>query len=68
MRPPRAPAVENLAATLAVEWSRYGIRAVCVAPGTILTEGLEGYGAEQIAAVGTSIPPDASARPRMSPP
>jgi citronellol/citronellal dehydrogenase len=33
-------AVENLAAGLAGEWSRYGIRAICVAPGTILTEGL----------------------------
>jgi citronellol/citronellal dehydrogenase len=49
-------AVENLAAGLAGEWSRYGIRAVCVAPGTILTEGLEGYGAEQIAAWERSIP------------
>jgi citronellol/citronellal dehydrogenase len=34
-------AVENLAAGLALEWSRYGIRTVCVAPGTIATEGLE---------------------------
>lgn len=33
-------AVENLAAGLALEWSRYGIRSVAVAPGTILTEGL----------------------------
>ena len=33
-------AVENLAAGLALEWSRYGIRAVAVAPGTILTDGL----------------------------
>ena len=49
-RPRRALRVENLAAGLAGEWSRYGIRTVCVAPGTILTEGLEGYGAEQIAA------------------
>ena len=49
-------AVENLAAGLAGEWSRYGIRAVCVAPGTILTEGLEGYGAEQIAAWEAAIP------------
>jgi citronellol/citronellal dehydrogenase len=49
-------AVENLAASLAGEWSRYGIRAVCVAPGTILTQGLEGYGAEQIAGWERSIP------------
>ncbi|MEU6084436.1 SDR family oxidoreductase [Streptomyces sp. NPDC047108] len=33
-------AVENLAAGLSQEWSRYGIRSVCVAPGTIATEGL----------------------------
>ena len=38
-------AVANLASGLALEWSRHGIRSVCVAPGTILTEGLEGYGA-----------------------
>ena len=38
-------ALENLASGLALEWSRYGIRAVCVAPGSISTEGLEGYGA-----------------------
>jgi NAD(P)-dependent dehydrogenase (short-subunit alcohol dehydrogenase family) len=36
-------AVANLASGLTLEWSRYGIRSVCVAPGTILTEGLEGY-------------------------
>ncbi len=33
-------AVENLASGLALEWSRFGIRSVAVAPGTILTEGL----------------------------
>jgi citronellol/citronellal dehydrogenase len=49
-------AVENLAAGLALEWSRYGIRTVCVAPGTILTEGLQGYGAERIAAWERSVP------------
>jgi citronellol/citronellal dehydrogenase len=49
-------AVENLAASLAGEWSRYGIRAVCVAPGTIRTEGLQGYGEEQIAAWERAIP------------
>ncbi|WP_328335115.1 MULTISPECIES: SDR family oxidoreductase [unclassified Streptomyces] len=35
-------AVENLAAGLSLEWSRYGIRSVCVAPGSIATEGLAG--------------------------
>jgi citronellol/citronellal dehydrogenase len=49
-------AVENLAAGLASEWSRYGIRALCVAPGTIATEGLEQYGAERIAAWARSVP------------
>jgi citronellol/citronellal dehydrogenase len=34
-------ALENLAAGLALEWSRYGIRSLCVAPGTIETEGLQ---------------------------
>jgi citronellol/citronellal dehydrogenase len=33
-------ALENLASGLALEWSRYGIRSLCVAPGTIITEGL----------------------------
>jgi citronellol/citronellal dehydrogenase len=33
-------ALENLASGLALEWSRYGIRSVCVSPGTIATEGL----------------------------
>ena len=49
-------ALENLAASLSNEWSRYGIRAVCVALGTILTEGLEGYGAERIAEWERTIP------------
>ncbi|MGH3011379.1 MAG: SDR family NAD(P)-dependent oxidoreductase [Gaiellaceae bacterium] len=49
-------AVENLTAGLAGEWSRFGIRTVCVAPGTILTEGLETYGSEQIAAWEQAIP------------
>jgi citronellol/citronellal dehydrogenase len=49
-------ALENLAASLSNEWSRYGIRTVCVALGTILTEGLEGYGDEQIAAWERTVP------------
>jgi citronellol/citronellal dehydrogenase len=35
-------ALENLAAGLSLEWSRFGIRTICVAPGTIAT----GNGAE----------------------
>jgi citronellol/citronellal dehydrogenase len=34
-------ALENLAAGLSLEWSRFGIRTVCIAPGTIATEGME---------------------------
>lgn len=34
-------AVENLAAALSLEWSRFGIRTICIAPGTIATEGME---------------------------
>jgi citronellol/citronellal dehydrogenase len=41
-------AVENLASGLALEWSRYGIRSVAVAPGSIVTEGLEQYSDEAI--------------------
>ena len=37
-------ALENLAGGLAIEWSRYGIRAVYVACGAIDTEGLRAYG------------------------
>jgi len=33
-------AVENLAAGLSLEWSRFGIRTICIAPGTIATEGM----------------------------
>ena len=49
-------ALENLAASLSNEWSRYGIRALCVALGTILTEGLEGYGGERIAEWERTVP------------
>ncbi len=36
-------ALENLASGLSLEWSRFGIRTICVSPGTIATEGLEQY-------------------------
>jgi citronellol/citronellal dehydrogenase len=39
-------ALENLASGLSLEWSRYGIRSVCVSPGTIATEGLDQYDAD----------------------
>lgn len=39
------------------------MRAVCVAPGTILTEGLEGYGAERIAEWEQAVPLGRLGRP-----
>ena len=39
-------AVENLAAGLSLEWSRFGIRTNCVSVGTVATEGLQQYGDE----------------------
>ncbi len=41
-------AVANLASGLALEWSVHGIRSVCLALGTIATEGLEQYGEAEI--------------------
>ena len=49
-------AIANLASGLALEWSRYGIRSVCVAVGTVLTEGLEQYGEDEIERWRRSIP------------
>lgn len=49
-------AVENLAAGLAVEWSHFGIRSICVAPGNIETEGLAGYGAEALREARDQVP------------
>jgi NAD(P)-dependent dehydrogenase (short-subunit alcohol dehydrogenase family) len=37
-------ALETFASGIALEWSAYGIRAVCVAAGLIETEGMLGYG------------------------
>ncbi len=56
-------ALENLASGLACEWSRYGIRAVCVSPGSILTEGLEGYGADHVAEWERAVPMGRLGRP-----
>jgi citronellol/citronellal dehydrogenase len=41
-------ALESMAATIAIEWSRYGIRAVCLAAGLIRTEGMLAYGGEEL--------------------
>jgi citronellol/citronellal dehydrogenase len=56
-------AVANLATGLALEWSRYGVRSVCVVPGMIATEGLAGYGAETVAAWQRTIPLGRLGRP-----
>lgn len=34
-------ALENLASGLSLEWSKYRIRSICIAPGTIATEGMD---------------------------
>jgi len=57
-------AVENLASGLALEWSRYGIRSFCVAPGTILTDGLrEQYQEANVAAWTAAVPLGRLGRP-----
>jgi citronellol/citronellal dehydrogenase len=56
-------ALENLAGSLSSEWGRYGVRAVCIAPGTILTEGLEQYGPERIAEWERAVPLGRLGRP-----
>jgi citronellol/citronellal dehydrogenase len=49
-------AIENLAGSLALEWSQHGIRAVCVALGNIATEGLDGYGPGRVAEWEREVP------------
>ena len=49
-------AIENLAGTLALEWSQHGIRTGCVALGNIATEGLDGYGPERVAEWEREVP------------
>jgi citronellol/citronellal dehydrogenase len=56
-------AVANLASGLALEWSRHGIRTVCVALGAILTEALEGYGADAVARWARGVPMHRLGRP-----
>jgi len=43
-------ALETMAASLSNEWSRYGIRAMCIAAGLIETEGLQQYGGDEVVA------------------
>jgi len=49
-------AIENLAGSLALEWSKHEIRALCVALGNIATEGLDGYGPERVAEWEREVP------------
>lgn len=49
-------ALEALASGLALEWSRYGIRANCVALGAIDTEGLASYGEDEVEAARRQVP------------
>lgn len=49
-------ALENLASGLALEWSRFGIRSLCVSAGTIRTEGLDRYGPERVEAWERQVP------------
>lgn len=56
-------ALENLASGLALEWSRFGIRSVCVSCGPIETEGLASYGPDSFEESRRSIPLGRLGRP-----
>jgi citronellol/citronellal dehydrogenase len=50
-------ALETMAASLSNEWSRFGIRAICVSCGLIRTEGLDQYGGpEFVDELATQVP------------
>jgi len=49
-------AVSNLASGLALEWSAYGIRSVCLAVGTIATDALAHYGEQEVEQWRSTIP------------
>ena len=46
-----------------MEWGRHGIRSVCLALGSIETEGLEGYGPEAMEASRRQVPLGRLGRP-----
>ncbi len=48
--------VMNLSKTLAIEWVSRGVRINCVAPGIILSSGLENYPKEMVAGIEAKIP------------
>jgi citronellol/citronellal dehydrogenase len=56
-------ALENLASGLAIEWSRYGIRSVCVACGAIDTDGFRGYGKAWVEDAERTVPLGRLGRP-----
>jgi len=57
-------ALENMASTIAIEWSRYGIRAVCIAAGLIQTEGMLQYGGQPLVdELATMVPMQRPGRP-----
>ena len=57
-------ALETMAASLSNEWSRFGIRSVCIAAGLIDTEGLQQYGgAEVVEAYAAQVPMRRAGRP-----
>ncbi|HEY3264109.1 MAG TPA: SDR family oxidoreductase [Actinomycetota bacterium] len=56
-------ALENLAGGLAIEWSRHGIRAVCIACGAIDTEGFRGYGSAWVEEATRTVPLGRLGRP-----
>ncbi len=49
-------ALENLASGLALEWSRFGIRSVCLSCGSIETEGLASYGPDSLEESRRTVP------------
>ena len=46
-----------------MEWSRHGVRAVCVVPGNIETEGLAAYGPEALEGSRRQVPLGRLGRP-----
>jgi citronellol/citronellal dehydrogenase len=55
--------VANLASVLAMEWSRYGIRSVCIGLGTIRTEAIDQYGESHNESVERGVPLGRLGRP-----
>jgi len=56
-------ALENLASGLALEWSRYAIRSVCLSCGPIETEGLASYGPDSLEESRRTVPLGRLGRP-----